>query len=66
MWQRPDAITATVDVIIPVTFGLLGMLLLPLGVVWVSQRMHVLPPNGKFACENYSFILPHFEALQYY
>ena len=61
MWQRPNAITATVDVIIPVTFGLLGMLLLPLGVVWGLQRVHMLPPNGKLACEYLSI-----NTLNYY
>jgi hypothetical protein len=40
-WRRLDAVPITLDIIAPVTVGLLGMLLLPVAIVLGLQR--VLP-----------------------
>ncbi|TDL24001.1 hypothetical protein BD410DRAFT_786709 [Rickenella mellea] len=47
-WRRPDAATATLDIIVPVTFGLLGMLLFPPAVLWTIGQFLPLPPNNMY------------------
>jgi len=47
-WARPDPFTATREAIAPLTVGLLGMILLPGGVVWGLRRCLELPIDDKF------------------
>ncbi|KAJ7036506.1 hypothetical protein C8F04DRAFT_953656 [Mycena alexandri] len=47
-WTHPEPITATKEVIGPLTFGLLGMILLPGGVFLLAQHfVPLIPKNSK-------------------
>ncbi|KAJ7249539.1 hypothetical protein B0H12DRAFT_696107 [Mycena haematopus] len=47
-WTHPEPVTATREVIGPVTFGLLGMILLPGGVFLLAQHfIPMIPRNGR-------------------
>ncbi|KAH9933406.1 uncharacterized protein B0H18DRAFT_1196777 [Fomitopsis serialis] len=47
-WTHLDPFRATRDVIAPLTFGLLGMLLFPAGALWVVQKLFGLPLGDDF------------------
>ncbi|KAF7371061.1 RING-CH-type domain-containing protein [Mycena sanguinolenta] len=47
-WTHPEPVTATREVIAPVTFGLLGMILLPGGLFLLAQHfIPIMPRNGR-------------------
>ncbi|KAJ7483185.1 hypothetical protein FB451DRAFT_1233627 [Mycena latifolia] len=47
-WTHPEPITATKEVIAPLTFGLLGMILLPGGIFLLAQHfVPFIPRNSK-------------------
>ncbi|KAJ7095466.1 hypothetical protein C8R43DRAFT_907918 [Mycena crocata] len=47
-WTHPEPVTATKEVIGPLTFGLLGMILLPGGVFLLAQHfLPIIPWNSK-------------------
>ncbi|EGN95092.1 hypothetical protein SERLA73DRAFT_61388 [Serpula lacrymans var. lacrymans S7.3] len=47
-WTRPDPLTATKEVIGPLTGGFLGMVLLPAAMVWAARHFLALPIDNKF------------------
>ncbi|CCM02594.1 uncharacterized protein FIBRA_04697 [Fibroporia radiculosa] len=47
-WTHPDPFRATREVIAPITFGLLGMLLLPAGFLWAVRRAVSFPIGDDF------------------
>lgn len=51
-WTHLDPFRATRDVIAPLTFGLLGMLLFPAGALWVVQKLFGLPLGDDFLCKS--------------
>lgn len=56
-WTRPDPVTATKEVIGPLTVGLAAMILIP-GLAFRATRHFVpfIPMDDKFLCES---IDPH-------
>lgn len=51
-WIRPDPVTATKEVIGPLTGGLLGMILLPGAVFRTLQYLlPQMPVDNKFVCK---------------
>ncbi|KAF7345383.1 RING-CH-type domain-containing protein [Mycena venus] len=47
-WTHPEPVTATREVIGPVTFGLLGMILLPGSAFFLAQHfIPIIPKNGR-------------------
>ncbi|KAH9840035.1 uncharacterized protein C8Q71DRAFT_474546 [Rhodofomes roseus] len=47
-WTHPDPYRATRDVIAPLTFGLLGMLFFPAGVLWALRNIFMIPIGDDF------------------
>ena len=49
-WTHPDPIKATKEVIAPLTVGLIGMILLPPGAVWLGLKLTGIRANEKLLC----------------
>ncbi|KZT70808.1 hypothetical protein DAEQUDRAFT_708092 [Daedalea quercina L-15889] len=47
-WTHPDPFRATKDVIAPLTFGLVGMLFFPAGVLWALRKVFMLQVTDDF------------------
>ena len=57
-WRRLDAVAITLDIIAPVTAGLLGMLLLPILLVLGLQQVLPTKINSNTLCQSPLFVLP--------
>ena len=55
-WRRPEAVEATRQIILPVTAGLLGMLLLPIALILGLQRLLPSTVNDKALCQLSAFL----------
>lgn len=70
-WTRPDPFSATIDVIAPLAFGLMGMILLPPALLWGSRKVVDLPIDDDFLCERIlilvhrAILIPNFVAVLY-
>lgn len=51
-WKNPDAIGVTFNIILPVTGGLIAMLLLPVGLLLCLQRLLPTVINPKSLCQS--------------
>ncbi|KAH9849834.1 hypothetical protein C2E23DRAFT_837455 [Lenzites betulinus] len=47
-WTHLDPMRATTEVIIPVSAGLVGMIVFPAAVLWTAMRLVTLPMDGDF------------------
>ncbi|KAI0630807.1 hypothetical protein C8Q77DRAFT_228608 [Trametes polyzona] len=47
-WIHLDPVRATTEVILPVSGGLLGMIILPAACLWAATRLVTLPMDGDF------------------
>ncbi|CAL1715156.1 unnamed protein product [Somion occarium] len=53
-WSHPDPLRATKEVIVPITFGLLSMILVPPLIIWFIHRAFSLELEQSVLC-NYTF-----------